>query len=137
MITQQFQKFKIDWNILTQITNLPLSKLNIQWYNCTDRTVQNSIINTYPDFFNTNPSSYSKSVQLLVEHFEQSNYGPSWSPVITVDGSGRISLRNCCFLKKVAFQTISTPLPRARPAWAHRLCRSCSSHAFQFPKPGK
>ena len=49
MTTQQFRKFRIDWDIFTRMTNLPTAQTNIQLYNCADEAVQNSIINTYPD----------------------------------------------------------------------------------------
>ena len=53
MTTQQFWKFRIDWDIFTRMTNLPTAQTNVQLYNCADEAIQNSIINTYPDFWNT------------------------------------------------------------------------------------
>ena len=66
-MTAQFQRFKIDWDIFTQITNLhPLPQSNIQQYNYTDKTVQNSIINNKPDFSNTNSSKILDMLKVLI-----------------------------------------------------------------------
>ena len=62
MTTQQFQKFRIDRDVLTRITNLPTAQTNVQLYNCADEAVPNSIINTYPEFFNT---SLNKLLDML------------------------------------------------------------------------
>ena len=63
MTTQQSRKFRIDWDIFTRMTNLPTAQTNVQLYNCADEAIQNSIINTYPDFFNT---STKKLLDMLV-----------------------------------------------------------------------
>ena len=55
MTQQQFRKFKIDWDIFVQLTNLERSKHNINMYNCSDEGVQNYIINTIPSFFQEDP----------------------------------------------------------------------------------
>ena len=51
MTSQQFRKFRIDWEVFVRITNMPPAQTNIQLYNCADEAVQTSIINTYPKFF--------------------------------------------------------------------------------------
>ena len=61
---QQFQKFRIDWDIFTKMTNLPTTQSNI--YNCSNKVVQNSIINTYLEFFNTNPCKLLNMLEVLV-----------------------------------------------------------------------
>ena len=38
------------------MTNLPTAQTNIQLYKCADKAVPNSTINTYPEFFKTNPN---------------------------------------------------------------------------------
>ena len=40
--------------------------MNIQLYNCAEETVQNSIINTYPEFFNADPSKLLDMLEVLV-----------------------------------------------------------------------
>ena len=61
-----FQKFRIDWDIFTRMTNLPTAQTNVQLYNCTNEAVQNSIINTHPDFFNTSPNKLLDMLKALV-----------------------------------------------------------------------
>ena len=48
------------------MTNLSTVQTNIQLYNCTDKVVQNSIINTYPEFFNMNPNKLLDMLEVLV-----------------------------------------------------------------------
>ena len=55
MTPQQFRKFRIDWDVFTKMTNMPSSQFNIHLYNCADEAVQNTIINTHPNFFTTDP----------------------------------------------------------------------------------
>ena len=66
MMTQQLQKFRIDWDIFTRMTNLPTAQTNVQLCNCADEAVQNSIINTYPDFFDTSPNNLLDMLKVLV-----------------------------------------------------------------------
>ena len=42
------------------------AQMNIQLYNCAEETVQNSIINTYPEFFNADPSKLLDMLEVLV-----------------------------------------------------------------------
>ena len=53
MTSQQFRKFRIDWEVFTRITDMPTSQANVQLYSCADESAQNAIINTYPNFFTT------------------------------------------------------------------------------------
>ena len=66
MTPQQFRKFKIDWDIFTKMTNLSDTQMNVQLYNCAEETVQNSIINTYPEFFNADPNKLLDMLEVLV-----------------------------------------------------------------------
>ena len=66
MTTEQFRKFRIDWDEFTRVTNLPTAQTNVQLYNCANKAVQNSIINTYPDFFNTSPNKLLDMLEVLV-----------------------------------------------------------------------
>ena len=66
MTPQQFRKFEIDWDVFTKMTNLSDTQMNIQLYNCAEETVQNSIINTYPEFFNADPSKLLGMLEVLV-----------------------------------------------------------------------
>ena len=66
MTPQQFRKFKIDWDVFTKMTNLSDIQMNVQLYNCAEETVQNSIINTYPEFFNADPNKLLDMLEVLV-----------------------------------------------------------------------
>ena len=66
MMTQQFWKFRIDWDRFTRMINLRTAQTNVQLYNCADEAVQNSIINTYPGFFNTSPNKLLDMLKALV-----------------------------------------------------------------------
>ena len=64
--TQQFRKFRIDRDVFTRLTNFPAAQTNIQLYICVDEAVQNSITNTYPEFFNTSPNKLLDILEVLV-----------------------------------------------------------------------
>ena len=66
MTTQQSRKFRIDWDVFTRITNFLTAQTNAKLYNCADEAIQNSIINTYPDFFNTSPNKLLDMLEVLV-----------------------------------------------------------------------
>ena len=66
MTSQQFRKFKIDWDVFTQMTNMPPAQTSIQLYNCADDAVQNAIINTHPTFFSEDPDRLLEMVEALV-----------------------------------------------------------------------
>ena len=62
-MTPQFRKFRIAWDVFTKMTNMPSSQFNIHSYNCADETVQNTIINTHPNFFTTDPDKLLDMVE--------------------------------------------------------------------------
>ena len=66
MTSQQFRKFKIDWEVFTRMSNMPPTQASIQLYNCADEAVQNSIINTYPNFFSDKPDRLMDQLESLV-----------------------------------------------------------------------
>ena len=66
MNSQQFRKFRIDWDVFTKMTSLLLTQTDIQLYNNTDKTLQNSIINTYFEFFNSNSGKLYEKLEVLV-----------------------------------------------------------------------
>ena len=49
-----------------KLPHLPPTQINIQVYSCTDETIQNTIINTYPGFFKSNPSKLLDMLEALV-----------------------------------------------------------------------
>ena len=66
MTPQQFRKFRIDWDVFTTITDMPISQTNVQLYSCADEFVQNAIINTYPNFLTTDPDKLLEMTETLV-----------------------------------------------------------------------
>ena len=66
MTLQQSRKFWIDWDIFTKMTNMPSSQANIHLYNCADKAVQNTIINTHLNYFTTDPDKLLDMVEVLV-----------------------------------------------------------------------
>ena len=66
MTSQQFKKSGIDWDIFTKMTNLPTALTNIQLFNCASEAIQNSIINTYPELFNTSSEKLLDMLKVLV-----------------------------------------------------------------------
>ena len=65
MTTQQFWKFKMNNSIHRLLTSPPPSHSQIFNY-CTDLTFQNSIINTNPEIFSTEPSKLLDMLEVLV-----------------------------------------------------------------------
>ena len=45
---------------------MPTSQANVQLYSCADESAQNAIINTYPNFFTTNPDKLLAITETLV-----------------------------------------------------------------------
>ena len=66
MTSQQFRKFRIDWEVYLRMTNMPPAQTNIQLYNCADEAVQTSIINTYLKFFSEEPNRLIGMLEALV-----------------------------------------------------------------------
>ena len=51
MTSQMFRKFKIDWKVFCDITNLPEIQTHSVIYSNADEEVQTALLATYPDFF--------------------------------------------------------------------------------------
>ena len=51
MTHPQFRKFCTDWDVYKRITNIPETQIHTQLYHTCDDNVQNSLVNTVPDFF--------------------------------------------------------------------------------------
>ena len=66
MTSQQYRKFKIDWQVYTNLTNLPDHKQHVQLYNNSEESVQTAIINVYPDFFQLDVSELLDKLELVV-----------------------------------------------------------------------
>ena len=64
--SQQFRKFRIDWEVFVRMTNMPPAQTNIQLYNCANEAVQTSIINIYPKFFSEEPNRLMGTLEALV-----------------------------------------------------------------------
>ena len=64
MTSQQFRKFRINWEVFVRMTNMPTAQTHIQLYNCADEAVQ--IINTYPKFFSEEPNRLMGMLEALV-----------------------------------------------------------------------
>ena len=92
MTTQQFRKFRINWDVFTRMTNLPTAQTNIQLYNCADEAIQNSIINTYPDFFNTSPNKLLDMLEALV--MRKSNPMVHWISFLSITQSDNETVQN-------------------------------------------
>ena len=65
MTQQVFRKFRTDWHMFPKMANFPTAQTNIQLYNCTYKAVYNSIINTYPEFFNMNQNKLLDMLEVL------------------------------------------------------------------------
>ena len=74
MTSQQFRKFRIDWEVFVRMTNMPPAQTNIQLYNCADEAVQTSIINTYPKFFSEEPNRLMDILEALITQ--------KWNPMV-------------------------------------------------------
>ena len=62
----QFRKFRMDWNIFKQITNIPPSQIHAQLYgSCTD-TVPTSLVNTVTIFFDLNATQLLQTLEQIV-----------------------------------------------------------------------
>ena len=74
MTSHQFWKFRVDWDIFTKMTNHSTAQTDIQLYNCTNKAIQNSIINTYPEFFNTSTDKLLDNLMSICQQLFQT-YG--------------------------------------------------------------
>ena len=66
MTPQQFRKFKIDWAVFLELSNLPPDKHHAQIYSNAEESVQTAIINKYPDFFLINNDELLDKLEVVV-----------------------------------------------------------------------
>ena len=66
MTHPQFRKFKIDWDVYKKISNVPVSNLPAQLYHICDDTLQNSIVNTIPNFFTSTEADILDILEKIV-----------------------------------------------------------------------
>ena len=92
MMTQPFRKFRIDWDVFTRMTNLPTAQTNVQLYNCADEAVQNSIINTYSDFFDTSPNKLLDMLEVFI--MRKSNLMVHWISFSSIAQSDNETVQN-------------------------------------------
>ena len=62
----QFRKFKVDWGVYKSISGIEEGHIAAQIYSICDAHVQNSIINTHPDFFKESESEIMNLLEKLV-----------------------------------------------------------------------
>ena len=74
------------------MTNLPTVQTNVQLFYCADETVQNSIINTYSEFFNTNPNKLLDMLEVLVTR--KSNPMMHWISFTSIAQSDNETVQN-------------------------------------------
>ena len=68
MTTQQFRKYRIDWEVFCDITGLPANKHHSQIYANAEEAVQTAIINTYPNFFDLASEELLDKIEQIVTH---------------------------------------------------------------------
>ena len=66
MTHPQFRKFKIDWDVFKKITSIPSDQFPSQLYSACDEAVQNSIINSFPKFFDQSEEDLLQSIESIV-----------------------------------------------------------------------
>ena len=66
MKPQQIRQFWIDWEVFTRMTDMPIPQTNIQLHIFADDSVQNTIINTYPKLFTTDPDRLQEMIEASV-----------------------------------------------------------------------
>ena len=64
------------------MTDTPTSQTSIQLYSCADESVQNTIINTYPKFFTTDPDRLLEMIEVLVT--QKSNPMVHWTTFTSI-----------------------------------------------------
>ena len=60
------QKILNQWQVFTRMTDMPILQTSIQLYSCANESVQNTIINTYPEFFTIDPDKLQEMIEVLV-----------------------------------------------------------------------
>ena len=66
MTHPQFRKFLVDWKVYRMITALPAGELTVHLYSACAPDVQNSVINTIPDFLEKDEASALDALEQLV-----------------------------------------------------------------------
>ena len=62
----QFRKFRIDWDVYKKISSIETNRIPAQLYSLCDASVQNSIINTAPSFFECDESKIMDILERIV-----------------------------------------------------------------------
>ena len=66
MTHPQFRKFENDWKVYKSITNLQQAQFASHLYNTCDDPVQNSLLNTHPDFLDYNEVDALEAIKSIV-----------------------------------------------------------------------
>ena len=69
MTNQLFWKFKIDWGVFKQFTNMPPSQIAAQLYKLCEDSVQSSIVNTNGNFFTLNEQNMTQIIETIVTKY--------------------------------------------------------------------
>ena len=63
---QEYRKFKIDWQVYKDMTNLPRDQIASHLYTAYDSNVQNCIINSSEDFFTMSEEAMLRALESMV-----------------------------------------------------------------------
>ena len=66
MTHAQFCKLRIDWSVYKEITQLPTDKVGVHLYDICEETVQNSIVNQHPKFFQLDEKEMLDAIESIV-----------------------------------------------------------------------
>ena len=66
MTHPQFRKFAIDWTVYKKITRLPESEIASHLYSACDESVQNTLINSFPTFFELPEDKMLETIESVV-----------------------------------------------------------------------
>ncbi|CAB4034819.1 Hypothetical predicted protein, partial [Paramuricea clavata] len=66
MTHPQFRKFLIDWTVYKKITRLPTSEFASHLYSTCDESVQNTLINSFPEFLQLPEDQMLKTIESVV-----------------------------------------------------------------------
>ena len=61
MTHPRFRKFKIDWDVYKQLTNIPATNIAAQLYHICDDALQHNVVNTIQNFFTCTSSASRKN----------------------------------------------------------------------------
>ena len=82
--SRQFQMFRIDWEVIAKMTYLPSTQTNIWLYNCTDKTIQNSIINPSISFSTPTQANYLSYLTFWLHKIESYGTQDFWVLIVPV-----------------------------------------------------